>query len=245
MDELEYEKLAAVEDSMWWFRSLHAILVALIEGHGGCHGRLLDAGCGTGGLLRVLEASAPAKSYSGSTCFPAPSPGARANARRGRGRIDQPAAFPGRLLRLHRVRGCPMPFRRRPEVALRELYRCLQPGGRLILQLPAYQWLSSYHDVHCRQVRRFTRAQLSAIVRGHGFAPRFSSYWNLLLFPLVVMRRKLLPLRRSESDVSAFGRPVDVLFGALLKLESRAPERGPRPAVRQLRRPRRQEAASK
>ena len=55
MEAHEYEKMAEVEDSMWWYRALHRNLLLVIERFlPGAASRLLDAGCGTGGLLRVL-----------------------------------------------------------------------------------------------------------------------------------------------------------------------------------------------
>ena len=48
MERNEYALMAAAEDDMWWYRALHARLLEKLEG---VHGRVLDAGCGTGGFL--------------------------------------------------------------------------------------------------------------------------------------------------------------------------------------------------
>jgi hypothetical protein len=51
MEEAEYRKLAAVEDGMWYFRGLHALIErALAAAMAGRPGAVLDAGCGAGGL---------------------------------------------------------------------------------------------------------------------------------------------------------------------------------------------------
>jgi SAM-dependent methyltransferase len=48
MDADEYALMDRVEQDMWWYRALHRRLFdALIT----VRGRLLDAGCGTGGFL--------------------------------------------------------------------------------------------------------------------------------------------------------------------------------------------------
>ena len=46
----------AAEDRMWWYRALHTRLVAALAD---VHGGVLDAGCGTGGLLARLRAGRP------------------------------------------------------------------------------------------------------------------------------------------------------------------------------------------
>ena len=40
----EYERLAAVEERMWWFRALHDNLVAALAGEVAAPRRILDAG---------------------------------------------------------------------------------------------------------------------------------------------------------------------------------------------------------
>ena len=57
MERAEYEQMHAVEDRMWWYRGLRTLAAgqlarALSSAPAG--GPVLDAGCGTGGMLRVL-----------------------------------------------------------------------------------------------------------------------------------------------------------------------------------------------
>ena len=56
MEPAEYARMDAAEDSMWWYRALHRRLVRELAG---VHGTVLDAGCGTGGLLARLRAERP------------------------------------------------------------------------------------------------------------------------------------------------------------------------------------------
>jgi len=68
MEAREYEKMAEVEDRMWWYKALHRNLLGLIERFlDAPAARLLDAGCGTGGLLRVLDTPTPTIGWSDST----------------------------------------------------------------------------------------------------------------------------------------------------------------------------------
>jgi len=66
MERPEYDLMASLEGSMWWYRALHVQLLSLIERarlpSGAC---VLDAGCGTGGLLARLGAARPDLSLAG------------------------------------------------------------------------------------------------------------------------------------------------------------------------------------
>jgi SAM-dependent methyltransferase len=89
MNTDEYLKLAEVEDQMWYFRSLHAHvqreLGAVFGAANGTSTRssstipnpagaprphVLDAGCGTGGLILRLRASQPEWKYAGIDFMP-------------------------------------------------------------------------------------------------------------------------------------------------------------------------------
>jgi SAM-dependent methyltransferase len=61
LERHEYERLAAVEEQGWWFRGLRANLIAAWQRAASTSPlpALLDAGCGTGGLLARLAAARP------------------------------------------------------------------------------------------------------------------------------------------------------------------------------------------
>src|SRR5215207_7345185 len=76
MNTDEYLKLAEVEDQMWYFRSLHAhvereLTAGLANNAGGVpSSHVLDAGCGTGGLILRLRAAHPDWKFSGIDFMP-------------------------------------------------------------------------------------------------------------------------------------------------------------------------------
>ncbi|HVH78374.1 MAG TPA: class I SAM-dependent methyltransferase, partial [Stellaceae bacterium] len=53
--------------------------------------------------------------------------------------------------------------------ALRTFHRCLGPGGRLYLTVPAYQWLASDRDRALGHFRRYSLKSLRALVAQAGF----------------------------------------------------------------------------
>jgi ubiquinone/menaquinone biosynthesis C-methylase UbiE len=56
VDAEEYERMDRVEAELWWYRALHARLIAALRG---VRGKVLDAGCGTGGFLAALAQARP------------------------------------------------------------------------------------------------------------------------------------------------------------------------------------------
>jgi SAM-dependent methyltransferase len=222
MEPHEYEKMAEVEDRMWWYRALHRNLQLIIERfRPRVDGRLLDAGCGTGGLLRKLAAAhCDARLFGLDAWEPACTLTATRSGRPVvQGVLNQLPLIDGAVdcmvsadvLSHNGVD---------PRLALRELRRCLSASGVLILNLPAYQWLLSYHDERVQQARRFTRGEVVQLLEEAGFAPLYATYWNTFLFPLMLLRRLLPASPGQESDVHPYPQPVERLFGSLLACES-------------------------
>ena len=218
MEAREYEKMAEVEDRMWWYQALHGNLRLVIERFlPAAANRLLDAGCGTGGLLRALAPAVAGRRLFGIDAWEPACAVAAARSRR--------PVVRGLLQRLPFADGavdclvsadvlCHESVD--PALALGEAHRCLSAGGLLVLNLPAYQWMLSYHDERVHNVRRFTRRQVLRLIEDAGFAPLYATYWNTLLFPVMALRRLLPGSNGQESDVRLYAAPIESLFGALL-----------------------------
>lgn len=222
MEPIEYERMHAVEDRMWWFRGLHANALAAwaaADREKRVAGPTLDAGCGTGGLLTRFAAEHPGAEALGLDVDPRAAELARrkSGAAVTLGSVNElpfDDASLGAMFSMdvmcHRAVD--------PAAALREAARCLKSGGALILNLPAYPWLLSAHDVQVHNARRFTRPQVRDMLRAAGLVASRVTYWNAALFPLMVLRRKLLP-SDSGSDVQLYPAPVEALFRAALAAE--------------------------
>jgi len=104
--------------------------------------------------------------------------------------------------------------------ALADLYRSLAPGGVLMLNLPAYDWMFSAHDRAVHTARRYTAGRIRTRLRAVGFAQVRTTYWNSLLFPLMVLRRKVLKTEGAASDVALLPAPVEFLFRSVMRIEN-------------------------
>lgn len=67
----------------------------------------------------------------------------------------------------------------------------LAPGGRLLITVPAYQWLWGPHDVHLHHKRRYTARRLRKVFSDSGLRIDRVSYFNTLLLPLAALGRLL------------------------------------------------------
>jgi SAM-dependent methyltransferase len=219
MERGEYERLAAAEDRLWWFHGLHANLLAAWD-RPPPRAAALDAGCGTGGFLAKLAASRPSAAVFGLDRDRHAS--GLAQAKSGRpvvvGSID---ALPFADASFDAVFSADVLCHRgvNQQAALAAIRRCLKPGGRLVLNLPAYRWLFSAHDLAVDNVRRYGRREVRRLLAAAGFTRVSVRFWNCLLFPLMVARRKLWPA--AASDVSLLPAPIERLFRAIVMLEAR------------------------
>jgi len=223
MERAEYHRMAALEDTMWWYRALHAGLIARLDRPPlPAAATVLDAGCGTGGLLARLAAARPDLALAGLE-YDAEAAGV-ARAKTGLpvttgsvNALPYPAASFAGIVSADVLCHAGVDM----AAALSEFHRCLRPGGRLLLNLPAYQWMASAHDSHVHNVRRYTAGAAHRMVAAAGFAAVTAGYWNSLLFPLMLVHRLLPGRAQGGSDVRPFPGWQDRLFFSVTAVERR------------------------
>lgn len=74
---------------------------------------------------------------------------------------------------------------------LEEIYRCLMPGGSLIIFTPAFMFLWSFQDTISYHYRRYTRQEIMQKAQAVGFKINKLTYVNSFLFPIVWIGRQL------------------------------------------------------
>lgn len=219
MEPDEYRKMAAVEDGMWYYRALHRHVARSLGAVLPRSAHVLDAGCGTGGLLRRLREMRPEWTLTGLDFSPLACELAR---ERTGSEIVQGsvASLPFPDEHFAAVVSCDVVCQvAEPARAVREFTRVLTPGGFVVMTMPAYPWMFSYHDREVGNLRRYTRGEVADLLRTGGLEIVRSTYWNALPFPLAVLRRKIFPPARDASDVAPFPAPVEAGFNALMAAE--------------------------
>ena len=224
MNPEEYEVMYQVEDAHWWYRGMEAITRAVLDraiGRGRGR-RILDAGCGTGGVMAYLS------DYGSVTGFDFAAEALRFCQARRLDRLSRASvlALPYADASFDLVTSFDVLCERGvvdDEAALREFARVLWPppplspprsggdrggggeGGRLLLRLPAYNWLRGKHDAAAYIRRRYTARELKRKLRQANFELERVSYANMLLFPAAVLKRaseRILPSRQTGSDLT-------------------------------------------
>ena len=210
----DFVDLYALEESLWWFVGMREVTRILLDAAcpRGQARDVLDAGCGTGGMLRWLERYA------------------------GGGRVvgvdvsaDALAFCRGRGLReVAQASVTALPFadssfdlltsfdvmvqlqgEGSDESAMREMLRVMKPGGVAFVRAAAYEWMRSGHDAALGTQRRYTLAQLVGRMESAGFRVTRATYANALLLPVAALRRlvlKRLGLAGGGSDVKPLPR---------------------------------------
>jgi SAM-dependent methyltransferase len=220
-----YEAHERLEDTHWWFegrrRLIEKVMAANLRTREGR--RILDVGCGTGGMFPLLQrfGSVDGAEYSADARERA--------ARRFPSATISACALPNELPAgtwdvvtafdvIEHVDD--------PEGSLATMRARLAPDGQVVVTVPAFQFLWSRHDEVNQHKRRYTRHLLEGQLVRAGFRVQFCSYFNSILFPAVAgvraAQRLFKALDRGDgSDLDELNPVLNAALTTLFSLESK------------------------
>ena len=224
MDPREYEIMYRAEQSHWWYQGMAAITTRVLERFyvPGLNLAILDAGCGTGAGLLFLS------QYGSVTGLDISDHALRFCAERGCTEVTRASvmALPFREESFDLVTSFDIIYFEgiHDEAALQEAARVLRPGGRLLIRVPAFDWLRGTHDARVSTAHRYTSKELADKLVERGFEIEFMSYANMILFPLALLKRfferwRLTP--QQDSDIALNVGAFSSLLKSCLILESK------------------------
>lgn len=230
MDRIVYERMAAHDTSHWWYRARREILADYLGRWGGlpADARILEIGCGTGHNLPML-----AQFGSVDAIEIDETAGAKAAERLGKPIGTAPLPELGDVPRgaYDLVAVLDVVEHVDDDVAaLKAIAECLKPGGRILITVPAHQWMWSAHDTVNHHKRRYSKATLTQAMRDAGLGWHKLGYFNSLLFPVAVATRLLGKLTgKDDSDDSPPPAPVNAALERVFRFERHLVGRMPLP----------------
>jgi SAM-dependent methyltransferase len=220
MDRVVYDRMAAHDSTHWWYRARRDILADYLTRFADlpAGARVLEIGCGTGHNLPMLArfgdvdaieideaAGAIASQRLGKPVGTAPLPELAGVER---GSYDLVAV----LDVIEHIDD--------DVAALKAMAEALKPGGRILIAVPAHQWMWSAHDMVNHHKRRYSKKTLDAAIRSAGLTHNGLRWFNSLLFPVAVAARVAGKLTgKDDSDDSPPPAPVNKALEAVFRVE--------------------------
>lgn len=222
--EVQYEQTTfAVEENHWWYRGRRSVIAEFAEkAVNKSTASILDVGCGSGRNMQLL-------SQYGSVSGVDPSPAA-VKAAQARGLSQTQVATATQLPHSEKTFDLITAFDVIEHIdndveALQEFRRVGTSTGRLLVTVPAYQWLWSSHDEVNFHIRRYNKKQLQKALALAGWNIDTVTYFNTFLFPFAILQRLLDRARQSEPQPDAAlkipRRNINRLFESVLCSEAK------------------------
>lgn len=228
----EYDKMTNTESELWWYKILHEQVFNTLQKKSKAKNiAILDAACGTGGLMKRLIQ----QGFSNLQGFDV-SPYAVSIAKEKTGKeinvldlkkvdtIYTPNSFDAIICNdaLYFVEENELP------VVLEKFGNLLKEDGILIINLPAFQLFRGMHDVSVAINERWTYNRFKRVIHHSSLknARIQHTYWPFLLSPLILATRllqrlqlKITPDTKVVSDVQLPPMVLNRIFYNLTKWE--------------------------
>ena len=207
-----------IEASHWWFRALHELVIGSLEKNHKDSSNILDAGCGTGRLMVQMQDHGEITGFDFrdtalSYC--------RKRDLKNLTKVDLNKWDPTEnqfdyIISLDVISDQGI---NDDKLILQKFHKTLKPGGKLILQVPAFPILKRNHDKACGIKKRYLRKEIKEIAKGVGFSTILIQYRLSFAFPLFILLKlfQSLPLEQKKPKSDLFALP-SFANGFLLRL---------------------------
>ena len=229
--QYEYEAMAKCEKELWWYRCLHDLTLKKIKQAADKNAIILDAGCGTGGMLTHLQS----QGFTNLTGFDLSSDAINYSIEKGclnvqlLNILDSDTAYPLNsfdVIISHDIL-CLL-NKGDDKVAFSKLVSLLKPGGMLMMNLPAGRFFKGTHDHAVGIRKRYSKKSIRDLTRNDSVEIREIRHWPFILSPLIFavrlfQRCKLLfgGEKHYKSDVSLPHPLLNDLFYKITSFENK------------------------
>jgi SAM-dependent methyltransferase len=187
MNVNEYEKMYKIETTHWWSAGRRRIVQDNMDALTPGTGKILDVGCGTGIILETF------KNYGCVVGIDNSEHALKFCKLRGQLRLiqaDIETQLPFKQDMFDTVFAFDVLEHLSDDAhVLNELYKVCKKGSHVIITVPAYQFMWSKHDESLHHKRRYSKKALRKAVQDAGFTLKKLSYFNTILFPLILAFR--------------------------------------------------------
>jgi SAM-dependent methyltransferase len=213
MNPAEYDTMHQVEQAHWWYRGLRSMLDNALR-HLDLTGTptILDAGCGTGANLNFMRQRIPNAHFIAFDLSPA-ALGFIATAPNITAIQGDANTLPLADESVDVILAADLLGQRNVKVGpvLDHFFRVLKPGGTLLANIPAFEWLRGQHDLAVHVDKRFSPSELATTLSRTGFTEIREHFWNLFMLPPMFIRRlftRRAPSRPAEPHSDLTLRPA-------------------------------------
>lgn len=198
MEDIVYQDMIHQEKNHWWFKARREILKSYISRLNTAKNiSILEIGCGTGGNLTMLQSFGTVKAVEMDSFAISYAKSTGVTIEKG----SLPTSFPYKekfdLICMFDV----LEHIEQDEETLKLLYNFLTPKGKIIITVPAHQWLYGSHDKMLHHKRRYSKKELKDKLTHSHFKIENISYFNTLLFPLVLIARIVDIIKCSNKSI--------------------------------------------
>lgn len=229
--------MSSVEARHWWYQGLRGFLDVVFDKFSnriGSEPKVLDAGCGTGANLLHINKKLSPSHLEG---FDFSEEAVRFTREKTsfehvyQGDICNPSLLNDEYDLITSMDVIYIPGAEAALPGLKKLVGCLKQEGLLVLNLPAYNWLYSEHDVAIHTKERYTLGRVKKIFDELGLKMLLGTYRVHFLFPLICLARLPSMIKKpkeseAQSDLTIPAGLTNSFFLKTLQLENSLLHRG-------------------